>query len=95
MKIDYSHLNNSETQAKGSDGDEEKVMEKQAGYLSLEQNGGQQLGWFDDEQGKFIGEHWLNGSGMDVRINSEEWANYMRSSTSINNLLMKMIDHDF
>ena len=74
MKIDYSHLNNSETQAKMSDGDEEKGMEEP----SIEQNA-EEHWWFDD-QGEVLFDHWRNGNGEELVLNSEEWGEYMRSN---------------
>jgi hypothetical protein len=33
-----------------------------------------------DEQGRFLLNHWLDGSGTELRLNDESWQNYMRAN---------------
>ncbi|NOS93402.1 MAG: hypothetical protein HOP30_15895 [Cyclobacteriaceae bacterium] len=39
-----------------------------------------QTGWFDDPQGEFFFNHWRNGNGQELHLNSVEWHNYMKKN---------------
>lgn len=47
---------------------------------------------FDDKQGKLLYDHWKNGKGAELFLDSEEWAKYMRDDEVLNALIGKEME---
>jgi len=54
--------------------------------ISQQQQTGNGPGWFDDPQGEFFFDHWRNGKGQELNLNSAEWSRYMRSNDYLANV---------
>jgi hypothetical protein len=50
----------------------------------------QQGVWFEDKQGKYLFDHWIDGSGKTLRFINGEWGAYMKANHS---LFLKIYDY--
>lgn len=55
---------------------------------------GEPPGWFKDEQGKFLFDHWMNGSGKALSFVNGSWGNYMRANSYLNGQITDVLSAD-